>query len=138
MNEKGNPATLKPIKGGLDAREKGRLGGIKSGESRRKKASIKKAFEAIAALPCKDMDVKQALEKAGLPSNSINTATVLAWSMIQTAMAGNPQAMRLCLELMGEDPGTKLRERSVELKERVAGRGLDDEDVCITVNLVDL
>lgn len=129
-----NTKNLIPFKAGADAKERGRRGGRKSGESRRQKASMRAAFQLLANLPCSD-DVKETLLRAGLPENDTNNAAALAFSAFQSALGGNVQSMRLCLEMLGEDPTIQIKERSMELKESAVG--MIDRDCTITVNLLD-
>ena len=49
-----NEANLKPVRSKEEAREKGRRGGIASGEARRRKASIREALQVYLAEPHKD------------------------------------------------------------------------------------
>lgn len=136
MNKAGNPGTLVPIQSVAEAKKKGRNGGLASGKVRREKASIKKAFMAIAAAPCQDKDISKILQCAGLPESDINISAALAFSMIQSAMAGSAPMMRLCLQMLGEEPATQLRERSLDLKERLIQRG-GDEETTIAVQILD-
>lgn len=129
-----NNQNLVPFKAGADAKERGRRGGRKSGESRRQKASMRAAFQLLANLPCSD-DVKETLLRAGLPENDTNNAAALALAAFQSALGGNVQSMRLCLEMLGEDPTIQIKERSMELKESAVG--MIDRDCTITVNLLD-
>lgn len=129
-----NTKNLIPFKAGADAKERGRKGGRKSGESRRQKASMRAAFQLLANLPCSD-DVKETLLRAGLPENDVNNAAALALAAFQSALGGNVQSMRLCLEMLGEDPTIQIKERSMELKESAVG--MIDRDCTITVNLLD-
>ena len=131
-----NEQNLVPIKRGADARTKGMAGGLASGKVRRKKASIKKAFMAIAAAPCQDKDTRAILQSAGLPESETNIAAALAFSMIQKAMDGNANMMRLCLQMLGEEPNLQLRERTQDWKERVLQRG-GDEETNISVQILD-
>ena len=137
MNEAGNPDTLIRIQAGADARTKGRNGGIKSGQARRKKASIRRAFEAIAGTQCQDKDTKAILQRAGLSEDDCTVSATLAWSMIQAAMGGSAPMMRLGLSLLGEEPSLQLRERQQDFKERLF-TGAGTEPTTISVSLADL
>ena len=137
MNEAGNPSTLTHIQAGADARTKGRNGGIKSGQARRKKASIRRAFEAIAAAQCQDEETKAILQRAGLHEDDCTISAALAWSMIQEAMGGSAPMMRLCLSLLGEEPSLQLRERGQDFKEQIF-TGTGTEQTNISVSLADL
>lgn len=123
MNKAGNISTLTKIQCGEDARAKGRKGGLASGAARRRKASIREAFKQIASLPYRDEDTLETLKRAGLPENEITVSVALAWAMVENAMKGNSQMMRICLEMMEEDPGTQIKERGMQLRESLADKG---------------
>lgn len=129
-----NEQNLVPIKRGADARTKGRAGGIKSGKVRRQKASIKKAFQAIAAAPCQDSDTKEILRRAGLPEDDITISAALAFEMIRAALGGSAPMMRLCLALLDEEPNLQLRERTQTWKESVLQRnGDENQEIHVTI-----
>lgn len=123
MNKAGNVSSLTKIQSGADAREKGRRGGLASGAARRRKASIREAFKQIASLPYRDEDTLETLKRAGLPENKVTVSTALAWAMVENAMRGNAQMMRICLEMMEEDPGTQIKERGMQLRESLVNKG---------------
>lgn len=137
MNKNGNISSLVHITAGQDAKQKGRNGGIKSGKVRRQKASIKKAFKTLAGCPCQDGEINEILRRAGLPENECTISAALALSMIQKAMDGNAQMMRLCLTMLGEEPNLELRERTQEWREK-ALVPTEDGETCINVSLHDL
>lgn len=83
-----NENNLKPIRSVNEAREKGKKGGIKSGETRAKKKTLKE--ELIALLETK-IDNKTMQEKISL-------------SLIQEALEGNVKAFETIRDTIGEKP----------------------------------
>ncbi len=83
-----NENNLKPIRSVSEAREKGKKGGIKSGEARAKKKTLKE--ELITLLETK-IDNKTIQEK-------------ISFSLIQEALGGNVKAFETIRDTIGEKP----------------------------------
>lgn len=83
-----NEQNLKPVRSKNEARERGRKGGIKSGEVRAKKKTLKE--ELIALLKTK-IDNKTIQEK-------------ISFSLIQEALDGNVKAFETIRDTIGEKP----------------------------------
>lgn len=83
-----NEQNLKPVRTKNEARERGRKGGIKSGEVRAKKKTLKE--ELIALLKTK-IDNKTMQEK-------------ISFSLIQEALDGNVKAFEIIRDTIGEKP----------------------------------
>lgn len=56
----------------------------------------------------------------------MTVAEIIMGGMIRCSVKGNSMMMKLLLDLLGESPDIKLREREVKLKETAASP--DDED----------
>lgn len=83
-----NEKNLKPVRSKKEARERGKKGGIKSGEVRAKKKTLKE--ELIALLETKIED-KTMQEK-------------ISFSLIQEALKGNVKAFETIRDTIGEKP----------------------------------
>ena len=83
-----NENNLKPVRSKNEARERGKKGGIKSGEVRAKKKTLKD--ELIALLETK-IDNKTMQEK-------------ISFSLIQAALDGNVKAFETIRDTIGEKP----------------------------------
>lgn len=59
-------------------------------------------------------------------NKSMTVSEVIIGGMVRSSVKGNSLMMKLLLELLGESPDIKLREREVKLKEAAASP--DDED----------
>lgn len=81
-----NESNLKPVQTKEEARERGRNGGIKSGEARREKKLFKEAIE----------------KQLGQSIDSMIS------SMIEQAQKGNVQAITFLRDTIGEKPTDKV------------------------------
>ena len=97
-----NLDNLKPIQSTEEARELGRKGGIKSGEARREKATMKATLEMLLNSTSKSGQTYKELATLGL---------------IKGAMNGNSQNYKLMLELLGE-----LTQVEIDREERQINR----------------
>lgn len=102
-----NEENLKIIRTESEAREKGRKGGIASGESRRRKKTLKELMNSIATMPLQDgkvTDIDKIKSLASAKGKNITVEEAFALKLTQKALSGDYKAMRLWVELMGEDP----------------------------------
>ena len=91
-----------------------RKGGINSGKARRKKANLKKAFEAILEADVKSDKVKRQLEKMGFEATN---EMALAMVMMQKAMKGDVRAFEQISKLTSIDTKDSLDRK--EQRERI-------------------
>lgn len=84
-----------------ERRENARKAGIASGEARRKNRDARQTLELINSLAVQGKN-RDLLERAGLPKNALNQQTARLWGLHTAATAGNVQANRLILEILGE------------------------------------
>ena len=85
-----------------EAREYGRIGGIASGESRRRKRTLKQAAELAMALPVSDPKIKAKLKKMGVESDDADNQMAVIVGLMGKAMQGNPKAAALIFELLDD------------------------------------
>lgn len=83
-----NEKNLKPIRSKKEAREKGRQGGIKSGETRKKRKTLREELLLLLA--------------AGNNQNKMSLA------MIEKAMKGDTKAFEVIRDTIGEKPREQL------------------------------
>ena len=88
-----NPQNLKPVQSTEEARERGRNGGIKSGEVRRKKKDMKAELLLVLDEPIKD--------KKG---HKVPPRRALSMTLLKKALSGDLKAIKLLLEIIGELP----------------------------------
>lgn len=103
-----------------EAKKNGRKGGIASGESRRRKKSMRESFETLFAMQTSDKYIK-AFRKQGYDiPDDITNEQILTLSMTAKAIAGDARMASLILDIMGEKHSDKLKEKELELKEKQA------------------
>lgn len=125
---------LIPITSEEEAREKGRLGGIASGEARRKKKLIKEQLELLLSLPLKDENAKRKLEQIGIDADNLDNQMAMVISLWNKALKGDVQAFNSIRDSVGEKPSDvveninytkeeaeKYKELSIEELKRLAG-----------------
>lgn len=83
-----NEQNLRPVKTKKEARERGRAGGIKSGEVRRAKRTLKEELILL-------------LEKG-------DTQEKVSLAMIKEALEGNTRAFEVIRDTIGEKPTDKI------------------------------
>lgn len=71
------------------AKEMGRKGGIASGVAKRRKANLKKAFEAILEADVNDKNMAKELKKMGFDNSN---EVALAFTMVRKALKGDVRA----------------------------------------------
>ena len=115
-----------------EVREAQRKGGINSGKARRKKANLKKAFEAILEADVKSDKVKRQLENMGFEATN---EMALAMVMMQKAMKGDVRAFEQISKLTSIDTKDSLDKReqrarikSLELENSKKENALSDDD----------
>lgn len=118
-----NNGNLKPCRNTEEAKERGRLGGLASGRSRRQRSRIAKAMQTVMKKKIPSGEIRERLKAEGIDLDEKATNEVaFAASVLVSAMQGNMQAARLVLELVGEDPQfehkKEVDEAAIELKQK--------------------
>ena len=124
-----------------ELREMTRKGGINSGKARRKKANLKKAFEAILEADVKSDKVKRQLENMGFEATN---EMALAMVMMQKAMKGDVRAFEQISKLTSIDTKDSLdkkeqreRIRAIQLENSKREKALENNlETNMTVNFV--
>lgn len=84
-----------------EVRENGRKGGIKSGEARRKKRTLREIAEMVGTMELKDPKMLSALRAAGF-EDPITNDDAAFFGLIRKAQSGDPSAMKLLAEMRGQ------------------------------------
>ncbi len=108
-----------------EQREIQKKGGIASGETRRKKKSMKQAMNTLLSLPVTDDDNKEKLISLGIdPDDADNQMMVMA-TMMQKALNGNVSAAQFIASITGnvsmsesEREKIKLEKKRLKLEEK--------------------
>lgn len=101
-------ANLRPCKNSEEARERGKIGGIKSGEVRRQRKKLKDTLDLLLGLPPGLSNQKEALLALGIEEEECNNQTLIAVAMIQAASCGDVKAATWLRDTVGEKPTDKL------------------------------
>lgn len=94
-----------------ERRENGRKGGIASGESKRKKAEMKKTLEVLLTMPlqnkkCYEVDEIQSF--AQLKGKNVTVEAAIMIKQIQRALAGDLPSAEFIRDTSGQKPTNEL------------------------------
>lgn len=93
------------FKSGAEAAEKGRKGGIKSGEARRKKAAMRDVAAMILGLkPELSQGAKKQLENMGIDVEEVTMQTMALLKQSEKAAKGDLAALTFLRDTAGERP----------------------------------
>lgn len=82
---------LIPVRSENEAREKGRKGGVASGEARRKKRDLRETLETLLKSTLKDEEIVSKFEEFGF-KKGMTMQDAISAAMIQQAVKGNVKA----------------------------------------------
>ena len=91
-----------------ELREMTRKGGIKSGESRRRKKTMREALELLMYKTELPEQTKQMLKAEGVNEDDFNHQMVITRSLIAKAESGDVQAYNAICAMIGEKPAEKM------------------------------
>ena len=98
---RGNPDKLRPVRSKREASERGKAGGIKSGEVRRERKALKERLELLLA---GEVD-------------GVERGELLALALIQKGLSGDVKAFEVIRDTLGEKPSDKQQtEGSISVK----------------------
>lgn len=121
-----NPQNLtQRIRTESEAREKGREGGKKSGEARRRKKTMQELAQAMLSCRVTDDALKSKFESLGFDTKKMTMAEAMIAGQVMEAMK-NPNSFKLLLELV--EPRDEIKPDVVEDLSPLADllRGDDD------------
>ena len=98
---KGNPSNLNPVQTKQEARERGKKGGIKSGEARRKKRDAKESAKLFLEMAATGQ-LDQYLEQFGVKRQERTNMMGIIARQIDKAQSGDEKSVRLIFELSGD------------------------------------
>lgn len=102
-----------------EAERNGRKGGIKSGEVRRRKKSMRTAMKELLSLDVADVNVKGVLESLGVTPDNQNA--LLMAVLVKGIRNGDPNILKAVASISGEDNDTervKLQKKQAALQEK--------------------
>ncbi|MCM1237395.1 MAG: hypothetical protein NC489_45600 [Ruminococcus flavefaciens] len=101
----GNPQNFKPISA-EERRKRAVKGGIASAKSRQEKkirrTTMKEAADLILSLELTGKN-KETAKKIGIPDDLCTWAVAVVIGLVKKATTGDPSAIRLLREILGED-----------------------------------
>ena len=95
---------LIPFRSEEEAREKGRIGGINSGKTRRERKQIAEYLQMLLSSHVVEEKLQNNMTKRGIKKNDQNYAAGVAITMLNKALTGDVNAGKLLLSLIGEAP----------------------------------
>jgi hypothetical protein len=113
-------------------------GGIASGASRRRKKALRTALKEAMTMQLKELhpDMQTAIMRAAkLGDAELTVSDAVLGSIIGNACKGNSQMAKLLLDVLGETPDVRLKERELKMKERAlkeddkGGDAVDDVQI---------
>ena len=113
-----------------ELREMTRNGGIKSGEARRRKKTMREALEMLMYKTELNEQTKKMLKAEGISEEDFNHQMVITRSLIAKAESGDVQAYNAICGMIGEKPADKVEMsggHSMELKIEYISKSPDDE-----------
>lgn len=84
----------------------GRKGGIASGESKRRKRTLKEGLELLLTLPVTDTRNKSKLAKMGVPAELLDNEQLMNLALLKKAQTGDVKAYEAIRSTIGEDAFT--------------------------------
>ena len=99
---------LIPVRSEDEAREKGRKGGIASGEARRRKKSMREALETLLYHGKIPETTKSMMRAEGIDEDEMTHQMVITRSLIAKAESGDVQAYNAICQMIGEKPADNL------------------------------
>lgn len=92
-----------------EAVKNGAKGGRASGESKRRKKTLREQMEMLLSLPVQDENTRDFIESLGIQPDEVNNALAITLSMYQEALKGNTKAFELIRDTIGEKPTDRLQ-----------------------------
>lgn len=94
-------ANLKPVKKTEDAKKRGKNGGLKNGETQRRKKELKDIAKEIMELSLKDGKLDD-FTSMNVKGKNLTVKEALIFAQFKKAITGDEQALRLVLQFVGD------------------------------------
>lgn len=108
-------ANLKPVRSKKEAKEKGRKGGIASGEARRLKRTFKDRLKWLMELPMGEGEITEDTDIKNIqliPSANLSAIDQIIVAQFQKAAKGDTKAAEFIRDTIGEKPKEKMEIKS--------------------------
>lgn len=113
----GRPENLKPATKET-AKDRGRAGGIASGKAKRRRKTVREVLKQLCGLPCTDRMIRRRMMAAGLDDDDLTNGAALALAIYKGAAGGSPALIKQALEILGEEPYLKLKEKELHARQK--------------------
>ena len=100
-----------------NAQEMGRKGGIKSGEVRAERKSIKEQLKLLLEMPITNESRINRLKEAGFDESEINNQLYLTYTIFEKALTGDVKATSLVFKTLQNEDGEKASSFSDSLND---------------------
>lgn len=97
-----------------EAAENGRKGGVASGESRRRKRSLKEAADLFLSLPVTDNKIFNKLVRSGVDVADIDYQMAMVVGLTQKAMKGDAKAAKVLIDMLGGTKDEEAQQNTLE------------------------
>lgn len=114
---------LKPVRTKEEARERGKNGGIKSGEARRRKRDMKSAAALLLDMGCWGPNMNAQMERMGLAEDERTNQMAILVSMLNEAQNGSVRAAEFLRDTAGRNND---RNRDYSLRKKAEARAEDE------------
>ena len=94
-------ANLKPVKGKEEAKKRGKNGGLKNGETQRRKKELRDIAIEMMELSLKDGKLDN-LTSMNVKGKNITVKEALIFAQFKKAMEGDESALKLVLQFVGD------------------------------------
>lgn len=112
---------LRPVRTKEEARERGRNGGIASGEARRKKRTMKNAINLLLEMPLESNNMSETMKKMGVADEDVTNQMALVVSMWREAVGGNVRAAEFLRDTAGQNEkdnaDRRIKQKEFKLKQ---------------------
>lgn len=119
-----NEYNLKPVRTKSEARERGRKGGIKSGEVRRRNAALRETANRLLTMRCEVPQLSDVLRADGVESTY---ESVIVMAMIEKAALGDVKAYNAIMKTIGQTEKSEADLEEQRIRTDRAKRARDQE-----------
>lgn len=128
------------------AKERGRNGGIKSGEVRRAKRDARETIQYMLGRMTTSQNIRDNLKELGFEVEEFSNMAALHGRLFSMAMGGNLEAYMMLMKMGGYEPEENRKEResissdirrAKELDAKVAALGQSGDDAKVAINMSD-
>lgn len=101
-----------------EAVRNGKKGGIKSGETRRKKRSMKQAMNTLLSLPVIDPEIQEKFQGIGVNPDDTDYQMLVMYAMVQKAVKGNVSAAQFIASITGDTAMSEAEREKIKLEKK--------------------